>query len=175
MHCLVILGLAAAVSAPPPLVLDVSPERGALEVRVVLEAELPTAFTETLPSGALVRVAYPIRVRSKRWLIWDGRLWKGLITSQAVFDPITDRYRCELLLDEIVVESREVETVEAAEEWLRAPPAVRLVLDDLKDLDRLYVRARAIFSSSTTLLVFPNHEGTDWVSVSVIEAAADDE
>lgn len=164
----VALGLAAALSAPPPLIVEVSPVRGALEVRVQLEDSLPTAFTDTLPSGALVRVTYPVRVRSRRWLLWDGRVWKGQITSQAAFDPITDRYRCELLLDEVVVESAEMETAELALDWLRAPPPVRLVFEDPKNLDRLYVRARAVFSSTTMLLVFPNNDGTDWVSAPVI-------
>ena len=91
------------------------------------------------------------------------------MTSQASFDPITGRYRCELLLDEIVVASSEVDTMVDAVLWLKAPPSVRLALSDFKNLDRLYIRTRAIFSTSTTWLVFPDREGTEWVRVPVVQ------
>ena len=164
------LALAVAIIAPAPLTVHISPEHQSLDVRLELNVPLPEVFLDALPSGGIVRVIYPLRVRSRRSFWWDGRVWKGELTSQASFDPITGRYRCELLLDEIVVASNEVDTMNDAVTWLRTPPSVRLVLhDDFKKLDRLYLRARAVFSTSTTWLVFPDREGTDWVSVPVVE------
>lgn len=163
------LAVAMALLAPAPLAVHISPKHQALDVRLELDVPLPEIFVDALPSGGVVRVVYPLRVRSRRTLWWDGRVWKGELTSQASFDPITGRYRCELLLDEIVVASREVETMNNAVIWLKAPPSVRLVLSDFKNLDRLYLRARAVFSTSTTWLVFPDREGTDWVTVPVVQ------
>ncbi len=59
--------------------------------------------------------------------------------------------------------------------WLKAPPSVRLVLSDYKKPDRLVLRARAIFSKTTTWLVFPDRTGTDWVTVPVIQTVPDPE
>ncbi len=164
------LAVVASLIAPAPLTAHISPEHQSLDVRLELNVPLPKVFMDALPSGGVVRVIYPLRVRSRRSFWWDGRIWKGELTSQASFDPITGRYRCELLLDEIVVDSNEVDTMDDAVTWLRAPPPVQLVLgDDFKKLDRLYLRARAVFSTSTTWLVFPDREGTDWVTVPVIQ------
>ncbi len=169
MFSLFSLAVATAMLVPAPLAIHISPEHQALEVRVELNLELPEVFINALPSGGVVRVVYPLRVRSRRSFWWDGRVWRGEMTSQATFDPITGRYRCELLLDEIVVASSEVDSMSDAVLWLKAPPSVRLVLSDFKKLDRLYIRARAIFSTSTTWLVCPDREGTDWVRVPVIQ------
>ncbi len=49
------------------------------------------AFTDALPSGAVVRVIYPLRVRKNRTFIWDGRIWKGEATSRVAFDPLTGK------------------------------------------------------------------------------------
>ncbi|RLE36028.1 MAG: hypothetical protein DRJ61_01780 [Acidobacteria bacterium] len=164
------LAVVATLIAPAPLTAHISPEHQSLDVRLELNVPLPDVFMDALPSGGVVRVIYPLRVRSKRSFWWDGRIWKGELTSQVSFDPITGRYRCKLLLDEIVVDSKEVDTMNNAVTWLRAPPSVQLVLrDDFKKLDRLYLRARAVFSTSTTWLVFPDREGTDWVTVPVIQ------
>ncbi len=168
MFSLFSLAVATALLVPAPLAVHVSPQHQALDVRVELNVELPEVFINALPSGGVVRVIYPLRVRSKRSFWWDGRIWRGEMTSQASFDPITGRYRCELMLDEIVVASSEVDSMKDAVLWLKAPPSVRLVLSDFKNLDRLYIRARAVFSTSTTWLVFPNREGTDWVRVPVV-------
>jgi hypothetical protein len=148
-----------------PLSVTVTPVQGALEVQLILEDALPESLSDALPSGAVVRVVYPIRVRKQRTLIWDGRIWKGEAVSRVAFDPLTGRYLCELLLDEVMIDSREVDSAAEARSWLRSPPPFRLVFDELRDLGRLYVRARAIYSTSTTLLVFPKSEGTPWVAV----------
>lgn len=170
MFSLFSLAVATALLAPVPLTVHISPEHQALDVRVELNVPLPEVFVNALPSGGVVRVVYPLRVRSRRAFWWDGRVWRGEMTSQASYDPITGRYRCELLLDEIIVALSEVDTMSDAVLWLKAPPSVRLVLSDFKKLDRLYVRARAIFSTSTTWLVFPDREGTEWVTVPVVQA-----
>lgn len=169
------LAVAAALLAPAPLTVHIAPEHQSLDVRVELNVPLPEVFVEALPSGGVVRVIYPLRVRSRRTFWWDGRVWKGEMTSQASFDPITGRYRCDLLLDEIVVASREVDTMNDAVNWLKAPPSVRLVVSDFKKLNRLYLRARAVFSTSTTWLVFPDREGTEWVTVPVVQSPAEAE
>ncbi len=171
---LVSLAIAIAMLAPAPLSIHVSPEPPSLAVGVVLEVPLPEVVVDTLPSGGIVRIIYPLSVRSHRTFWWDARIWKGRLTSQVAFDPITGRYRCELLLDEIVVATREVETVDEAVSWLTAPPPVRLVLKEVKNLDRLYLRARAVFSSSTTWLGVPDREGTDWVTIPVIPVSQPD-
>jgi len=162
-----------AFLAPAPLSVQISPEHQAIGVRLELNVPLPSVFTEALPSGGIVRVVYPLRVRSRRVFWWDGRIWRGELTSQASFDPITGRYRCELLLDELIVASREVDTMDDAVQWLKAPPSVRLVLRDFKKLDRLYLRTRAIFSTATTWLVFTNSDGTDWVTVPIAQTSGD--
>jgi len=169
------LAVATALLVPAPLTVHVSPQYQALDVRVELNVELPEVFINALPSGGVVRVVYPLRVRSRRSFWWDGRVWRGEMTSQASFDPITGRYRCELLLDEIVVASSEVESMGDAVLWLKNPPSVRLVLSDFKNLDRLYIRTRAIFSTSTTWLVFPDREGTEWVRIPVVKAEPEPE
>lgn len=169
MVSLISLAVSVALVASAPLTVEISPEYQSLNVRVHLNEPLPEVFFDSLPSGGVVRVVYPLRVRSKRTFLWDGRVWKGEMTSQSAFDPITGRYRCELLLDEVVVASREVDTINDAILWLKSPPSVWLVLSEFKKLDRLYLRTRAIFSRSTTWLVFPDREGTEWVSVPVVQ------
>lgn len=156
------LGLSILLLASS-LAVEIAPTRESLEVHLALESDLPQAFEDALPTGAVIRVTYPLRVRVKRTLFWDRRLWHGEVSASAAFDPITGRYRCELLLDEVMVASEERESAERAAQWLTRPPPVRLALRDVKRLERVYVKARAVFSTSTTWLVFPDVEGTDWV------------
>ncbi len=165
MGLLLAVALLVGGGGPDPLSVVVSPDRGALRVELHLAEPLPAAFVEALPSGAQVRVQYRLQVRSRRKLWWDRRIWRGTITSFAAFDPLTGRWRCELTLDDVVVASDEVERVEAARAWLTDPPPVRLVLPRVQQSPRLYVRARAVFQSSTTWLVFPSVEGTDWIEM----------
>lgn len=159
---------------PPPLNVQLKIVGEGLEVRLHLQQELPKAFTDTLPSGAVVTVVYPLRLRKQRWWIWDGTLWKGELTARTAFDPITGRYRCELLLDEIMVASEERDTADGAADWLAAPPAFRVVVEGLDARKKLYFRARAVFSTSTTLLIFPDTTGTDWVSVPLVKMGPGD-
>ncbi len=168
------IAVALVLLAPAPLCVQVTPEHQAIDVRLELQVPLPPVFKEALPSGGVVRVVYPLRVRSRRSFWWDGRVWRGEMTSQASFDPITGRYRCELLLDEIIVASREVDTMTDAVAWLKSPPSVRLVLSDFKNLDRLYLRTRAVFSAATTWLVFTDKVGTEWITVPIVQTPTTD-
>jgi hypothetical protein len=81
------------------------------------------------------------------------------------FDPVTGRYLCELILDDVIITSLETEVPSEARQWLTAPPPVRVVLPPSRKALRLRVRSRAVFSSSTTWLIFPSVDGTDWVEV----------
>jgi hypothetical protein len=167
MGLLLAVALMLAGGGAEPLSLAVSPDRGALRVGLRLNAPLPEAFVEALPTGAQVRVRYQLQVRARRTMWWDRKVWRGTVRSVTAFDPLTGRWRCELTLDDVVVVSDEVESAEAARVWLTEPPAVRLVLPHLKRSPRLYVRARAVFQSSTTWLVFPSIEGTDWIEMAL--------
>ena len=159
--------LAAAISGANTLALDVSHTRDAIAVQVELVGPLPGQMEAALPSGAVVRVRYPLRVRAGRRLWWDRRIFRGEMIVTAAFDPLTGRYRCEQTLDEVIVGSIELDTAAAVSDWLRAPPPVHLSLPEGRWPQRLTVRARAVFTSSTTWLVFPSVEGTDWVEVPV--------
>lgn len=172
MSVLVAVFLGAAISGANTLTIEVSHARDAIAVRIELVQPLPEQMEATLPSGAVVRIRYPVRVRGRRRLWWDRRIFHGEMIVTASFDPLTGRYRCEQSLDEVIVDSTELETASAVSAWLRAPPAVRLTLPDGRWPQRLVVRARAVFASSTTWLVFPSVDGTEWVEVPV-ELATD--
>jgi hypothetical protein len=159
---------AAGSAAAPPIDLTVEVEREAMVVRFVLQQQLPEAFLAALPTGAHVRVEYPVRVRSRRPLWWDRRIWRGEVVSTVAFDPVTGRYRCELLLDRVVVERQETSSADEALQWLAAPPAVRLALPTRRRRPRhLFVSVRAVYSSSTRWLLFPAVDGTEWVQLPV--------
>jgi hypothetical protein len=65
-----LLILAASVAAPDePLAVHVVRQRDALELRFELLTPLPEPFIAALPSGAQVRVVYPVRLRSRRALL----------------------------------------------------------------------------------------------------------
>jgi hypothetical protein len=149
------------------LIIEVHRERGALELVLQLTDPLPDAFEAALPTGAEVRLEFLVKVRGTRSLWWDRRVWSGRVIATVSFDPITGRYRCQQLLDEVIVASREVDDPAAARTWLIAPPSVRLVLPRVHPSAELYVRGRAVFSSSTRWLVFPSIDGTPWVRAPV--------
>ena len=161
-----LLVVAAGLAAPAePLVVNVARERDALEVRVELIAPLPDALQAALPTGAQVRVAFPVRLRVHRSFFWDRRMWHGEITSSVAFDPVVGRYRCELVLDRVIVATRETPSPTEALAWLRSPPPVRLDLPAGRRTADLLVRVRAVYASATRWLMFPSVEGTDWVEV----------
>jgi len=156
--------------------LHVAVERGPEElvIRCELLVETPQAVAKTISSGARIEIDYPLRVYSRRRMFPDRRIWKGVARSTVTFDPITGRYLCQLIVNGSTTVSREVDSVEFALQWLTAPPAVEVPLPKGRRDAFLRVRARAVFSSGTTWLVFPSTEGTDWVEVK-LEAQRDQE
>jgi hypothetical protein len=90
-------------------------------------------------------------------------MWTGEAVATAVFDPVIGRFRCELVLDGVIVASHEVESLEAAREWLVNPGPVRFAMPENIGSRPLRVRMRAVFASSTQWLFFPDIEGTEWV------------
>ena len=108
-----------------------------------------------------------MKVRALRRLLWNRKVWEGEVASRIAFDPVTGRYQCELILDQVIVTSVESLSAEEAEAWLSRPPAVRLSIPFGRRQPELVVRVRAVFASSTKWLVFPSVEGTEWVEVSV--------
>ena len=153
--------------APAPIDLEVQLLRQAMEVRFRLLEPLPEPLLAALPTGAQVRVEYPVRVRSDRRLWWDRRVWRGAVIATVAFDPVTGRYRCVLLLDKVIVDSIEVTSADEAQLWLTAPPPVRLAVPSGKVSRQLLIRVRAVFASSTKWLLFPATDATAWVEVPV--------
>jgi hypothetical protein len=169
--------LAVGAAEPPPLILEAMREPAAVEVSLALAAPLPDALAEALVSGAEVRLTYLLRVKAKRKLWWDRRVWGGEVVTIAAFDPVTGRYRCEMILDGIITASREVELLADARRWLVEPAPVRVELPESRRQAVLEVRARAVFSSGTTWLVFPTQEATPWTNLILVPpgtADADD-
>ena len=165
--------LVASLASDALLVgVDRSPEE--LAIRFELLVEMPEAVANTISSGARIEIDYPLRVYARRRMFPDRRIWKGVARSTVTFDAITGRYLCQLIVNGSTTVSREVDSVEFALRWLTAPPAVEVPLPKGRRDAFLRVRARAVFSSGTTWLVFPSTEGTDWVEVK-LEAQRDEE
>jgi hypothetical protein len=155
----------AAVSASEPILLEVDRGNNEIVVRFELASELPEPAAGSLSSGATVEINYPLRVYSRRRMIPDRRVWKGVARATVAFDAVTGRYLCQLVVNGSTTVSREVETEDAARRWLLAPPAVEVPLPQARRDAYLRVRVRAVFASGTSWLVFPTTEGTDWVEV----------
>jgi hypothetical protein len=169
--------LTAAVAAATPLTLETELDNGTLTVSFQLHQALPESLEAALPSGASVQVNYQVRVRSKRKLWWDKKVWKGDAIASTIFDPVTGRYRNKLTLDGVIVSSHEVESADEARDWLANPGPVRFALSENVQNSSLKVRVRAVFSSSTQWLFFPDIEGTKWLEIPISPArdgAADD-
>ena len=152
-----------------PVSLAVETERGLDELTVSfrLLEPLPEAIETALPSGAIVRIRYPIRVRSPRRLWWDNKLWRGDAVANASFDPVTGRYHCELVLDGVIVTGTDFDDPADVRAWLAEPGPIRFALPEGRREATLKVRVRAVFSSSTKWLVFPSVNGTRWVETPV--------
>jgi len=120
---------------------------------------------KALPSGAVVRVLYPLKVRSRRRFWWDRRLFSAEAESLVAFDPLTGRYRCQLRLGDVVVAVHETSSIDAARQWLTDPPALHIVI--ARRRRHVRIEARAIFASGSTWLVFPTSTGTEWVEAPV--------
>ncbi len=157
--------LAAGIVLPDPLVLDVTREPTVVEVGFRLAWSLPDDLSEALDSGAEIRLTYPLRVKAKRRGWWDRKVWSGELVTTAAFDAVTGRFRCEVVLDGIITESKEIESAEEAVRWLITPPPVRVELPVGRRQAILKVRVRAVFSSGTTWLIFPTQDATPWVEI----------
>ena len=159
--------VAVGVVLPDALLLDGSRDDAALELKVRLAAELPAEPVAALAAGAEVRLAYPLRVKAKRRLWWDRRVWGGEMVTIAAFDPVTGRYRCQAILDGVITSTDEVESADEALLWLAAPPTVRIELPPHRRSDHLKVRVRAVFSRGTAWLIFPTQEATPWIEITL--------
>jgi hypothetical protein len=165
MSLALVLLLAAAITAPDPLILEAVREPAVVEVDFSLAVAPPDEISQALTSGAEVRLVYPLKVKAKRkgWI--DRKLWSGELVAIAALDPVLGRYRCQVILDGIITSTGEAESAEAALSWLTDPPPVRVELPEARRRAVLKVRARAIFSSGTTWLIFPTKEATPWVEI----------
>ncbi len=157
--------LTVAVATASPMALEAERDHETLRVSFRLLEDLPAAIDDTLPTGVVVRVRYPLRVRTPRRLWWDNKVWKGEVVTVVVFDPVTGRYRGEVILDGVIVTSRELADLDAARGFLTDPGAVLLSLPSSKRPPALRVRVRAVFDSSTKWLFFPSVDGTEWVEI----------
>ncbi len=144
-----------------PLRVEARRDGASVEVSLRLIAPLPSSFEEALPSGAFVRVVYPLEITLRRRFWWDKTVFKGEVLSSVAFDPVVGRYRCQLLLNDAIVVSKETSSAAVAREWLSSPPPVQLVVPYRRRPLRL--QARAVFSTGTRWLVFPTSRGTEWV------------
>jgi len=165
--------LAAVVAAAAPLTLETELDRDALTLQLQLNQALPETLETALPTGAAVEVRYQIRVRSTRKVWRDKRVWRGEAVASSIFDPVTGRYRCELVLDGVITSIREVESIDDAREWLTTPAKVRLAMPEDLRPSTLRVRVRAVFSSSTKWLFFPDVEGTEWIEAPIAQPQLD--
>ncbi len=172
--CLVLLVATLAVVGPataddddpaPELEVVATLEPNVVVVDVDLVGDLPTASLDDIPTGSLVRVSYPIRVRSRRRAWFDDRIWRGDLDVTASFDAVTGRFTCEAILDGAILERREVDDIDSVVAWLTSPPPVRISMPERYDDNTLRVRARAVFSRSTTWLIFPSVDSTRWVEL----------
>jgi len=153
------------MAVPQTLEVRVTQEHTTLTTSLRLPSGLPDDLSEALPSGAKIEVVYELKVRSARRLWWDKRVWSGDAIATAIFDPVTGSYRCELVLDDVIVETLDTTQSQQALQWLTSPPAVQLALELTRRDPHLEIKARAVFSSSTVWLIFPSTDATEWVEV----------
>jgi len=167
------LVLTAALTADP-MVIDVDRGTDELVIRIELVEELPEELETAFSTGSRVAIDYPLRVYARRRLFPDRKIWKGVAQSAVAFDAVTGRYLCQLIVNGTTTVSREVDSATDAHRWLVAPPPVEVPIPEARREAFVRVRARAVFSSGTTWLVFPSSEGTGWVEVR-LGAPQDDE
>ena len=158
------LVLTAALAAEP-MVINVERGTDELVIRVEWAEALPEELETAFSAGSRVAIDYPLRVYARRRLFPDRKVWKGVAQSTVAFDAVTGRYLCQLIVDGTITVSREIDSATDAHRWLVAPPGVEVPIPEARREAFLRVRARAVFSSGTTWLVFPSTEGIDWVEV----------
>ena len=160
------LVLAAAFAVEP---LTIAVDRGVegLVISFAMVEALPDDLEASLSSGATTEVAYAVRVYGRRRFFPDRKIWKGTARASVRFDAVTGRYVCQLIVNGSTTTSREIDTLDEAREWLRAPPPVEVDLPEARREAYLRVRVRAVFASGTAWLVFPSTDGTDWFETSI--------
>lgn len=168
-----VLLLMVTLSSNP---VDLEVERNARELVIGIEllTAVPEEILTAIPTGARAEIEYHLRVYARRRMFPDRKVWKGVARTTVNFDAVTGRYLCQLIVNGSTTASREVDSAEAAKLWLLAPPAVEVSIPEGRRDAFLRVRARAVFSSGTTWLVFPTTDGTDWIEVK-LEAQRDEE
>ena len=167
------LALTAAFSVDP-MIIEVDRGRDELVIRIELVEALPEALESAFSTGSRVAIDYPLRIYARRRMFPDRKIWKGVVQSAVAFDAVTGRYLCQLIVNGATTASREVDSAADAHRWLVAPPVVEVQIPEARREAFLRVRARAVFSSGTTWLVFPSTEGTGWVEMR-LEAPQNDE
>ena len=167
MPFVLVLLLATGIALPDPLILEVTRDPAAVEVGFRLVTSLPEEISAALESGAEIRLTYPIRIKAKRRGWWDRRVWSGELVTISAFDAVTGRFRCKVVLDGIITESKEAESTEEALRWLTTPPPVRVELPEERRQAILRVRVRAVFSTGTTWLIFPTQDATPWTEINL--------
>ena len=167
MPFVLVLLLATGIALPDPLILEVTRDPAAVEVGFRLVTSLPEEISAALESGAEIRLTYPIRIKAKRRGWWDRRVWSGELVTISAFDAVTGRFRCKVILDGIITESKEAESTEEALRWLTTPPPVRVELPEERRQAILRVRVRAVFSTGTTWLIFPTQDATPWTEINL--------
>ena len=165
MPFVLVLLLATGIALPDPLILEVTRDPAAVEVGFRLVTSLPEEISAALESGAEIRLTYPIRIKAKRRGWWDRRVWSGELVTISAFDAVTGRFRCKVILDGIITESKEAESTKEALRWLTTPPPVRVELPEERRQAILRVRVRAVFSTGTTWLIFPTQDATPWTEI----------
>jgi len=164
--------LVMGAALPDALTLDVDREPAAVDVGFRLVTPLPEEMAAAVASGAETRLVYPLRVKAKRRGWWDRRLWSGELVTIVAFDPVTGRFRCEVILDGVIIESGEAESIEEAHNWLTTPPPIRIELPEARRDAILKVRVRVIYSSGTTWLIFPTQDASAWAET-ILEPLAE--
>ena len=167
MPFVLVLLLATGIALPDPLILEVTRDPAAVEVGFRLVTSLPEEISAALESGAEIRLTYPIRIKAKRRGWWDRRVWSGELVTISAFDAVTGRFRCKVILDGIITESKEAESTKEALRWLTTPPPVRVELPEERRQAILRVRVRAVFSTGTTWLIFPTQDATPWTEINL--------
>jgi Domain of unknown function (DUF4390) len=165
MPFVLVLLLATGIALPDSVALEVTRDPATVEIDIRLLQPLPEEISQSLVSGAEVRLSYPLRVRAKRRGWWDRRLWTGEVVTISAFDAVTGRFRCQVILNGIITASGEAESNEEALLWLTNPPPVRVELPVERRQATLRIRVRAVFSSGTTWLIFPTQNATPWTEL----------
>ena len=162
MKSLVPLVLAAVMVSAEPMGLVVERGEDRLVIHIDLVESLPDNVEDILSSGARAQIDYPVRVYVRRRLFPDRRIWRGTAESSVVFDALTGRYRCQLIVNGTTTDSKELLSADDAKRWLLSPPSVEVPMPKVKKDAIIRVRARAVYARGTSWLVFPTSDGSDW-------------